>query len=145
MNQASPTQEAMAQLALMSAGPHDVRPHLLLLVGAQDPAARDTCWHYGAAYLTAWLDRRGETAAPAAIEAAAWDALEVLCMRRAQVPADARALDLRMRADAYRRLRRLILDVYRLRFEEACVAFKAGRIATLESLLWEAGQWKQAA
>lgn len=122
-----------AALSYMAAGPHDVRPQILLALYGQDARALLACVGYGVRYLSAWCEINGEPRTRDAIHAAAADALEVIYRRRAPLAADARAKTLGLRAASFRQLRSLALRVYRRRLQEACVAYHTGRIHTRES------------
>lgn len=122
-----------AALSFMTAGPHDVRPQILLALYGQDARALLACVGYGVRYLSAWCEINGEPRSRDAIHAAAADALEVIYRRRAPMAADDRAKTLGLRAASFRQLRTLALRVYRRRLQEACVAYHTGRIHTRES------------
>jgi hypothetical protein len=65
---------------------HDVRPHLLLLLHAEDTRALEPCLRYGLGYLRAWCQRNANASTPAAIEAAACDGLASLYRCREAPP-----------------------------------------------------------
>lgn len=131
-------------LSFMAAGPHDVRPYLLLAMFGQDQAAILRCHRYAIAYLQAWCHASGVMRGEAAIQAAAADALAVMygarhkrvagqgTPGRTAPAADDRARSLGLRAGCYRELRNVALRMYRRRLQEACVAFHSGRITTHE-------------
>src|SRR5699024_5230410 len=48
-------------LSFMTAGRHDVRPHLLRLLWRETPSAIEPCLSYGADYLIAWCRQSGES------------------------------------------------------------------------------------
>jgi hypothetical protein len=136
--------EEAAALSFMRTGPYDVRPWLLLAMYGESERAIGECLAHGVRYLAAWCKANDEPRGEAAIKAAAADALGVLYVPRAPrtgagsaqrttPAADARAQQLRMRAKAYRDLRRVALRMYRRRLKEACVQFHVGRIHTRES------------
>jgi hypothetical protein len=57
---------------------YDVRPHLLLLMHAEDSRALEPCLRYGLGYLRAWCQRNANASTSAAIEAAVCDGLAAL-------------------------------------------------------------------
>src|SRR5690625_987530 len=60
-------------LSFMTAGRHDVRPHLLRLLWREASSAIEPCLRYGAGYLIAWCRQSGESMRLDVIEAAAAD------------------------------------------------------------------------
>lgn len=124
----SPSTDSAAALSFMRAGPYDVRPALLQVMFGQDVRALEAVLSHGCRYLRAWCERMGEARADVAIEVATVDALSVLCRRRAPMTADDRARSLRMRASSYRALRNVALSMYKRRLQEACAAYKVGKV-----------------
>lgn len=129
-----------AALSFMSHGPHDVRPQLLLALFGQAQPAIFACLVHGVLYLQAWCATSRMFAGEAAIQAAAADALSVIYRRRACMPSDSRAKTLGMRAESYRRLRTVMLTMYRRRLREACERFHTGRTYTRESSYSKSGR-----
>ena len=112
-----------AALAYMSAGPYDVRPHLVSLFYSGDQLTLPAVLTYGRTYLRAWCNASGVTRGEAAISSAVADGLMRLYRPRAVMPADDRAKQLRMRAGCYRVLCNKAHKVYRLRLMEAAERF----------------------
>lgn len=112
-----------AALAYMSAGPHDVRPHLVSLFYSGDQLALPAVLTYGRNYLRAWCSAAGVTRSHDAIRYAAADGLMRLYRPREVMPADERAVLLHMRADSFRTLINLAHRVYRRRLIEGAERF----------------------
>ena len=129
-----------AALSFMSAGPHDVRPHMLLAMFGEDQRAILACLLHGVRYLNAWCAASRVVYGQDAVNAAAADALSVLYRRRAQVSAFTRAKSLRMREETYRRLRDVALEMFTMRLSEASVAFHTGGIHTFNPADLEIGR-----
>jgi hypothetical protein len=142
-----------AALAFMRAGPHDVRPWLLLAMFGQDERAIAACHAYGFRYLSASCKHERADV----LDAAAADGLASLYgARRSErgavrqhyargregrrhfrlvPPTDARAKSLGIRADRYRELRNRAQLVFKIRFMEACSRFYSGR-PVIRDPLW---------
>lgn len=112
-----------AALAYMSAGPYDVRPHLISLFYSGDMLALEPVLAYGRNYLRAWCNAAGVMRPGDAIAYAVADGLMRLYRPRAVMPADDRARLLRMRAEAFRRLVNQAHRAYRLRLMEGAERF----------------------
>ncbi len=117
-----------AALAMMHDGPHDVRPHLLLLHVGQVRSEIAPCVRYGRDYLRAWCERAGEMVRADACEAAAADGLARVYWGRktrnaSRVTAEDRAQALRMRKAVYLVMVRKVEDAFRMRLAEAVVLF----------------------
>lgn len=116
-------------LAFMSQGPHDVRPHLLLLHYGQVGESIEPCVKYGANYLSAWCDRCeiGRTWG-SVFEDAAADGLAVLYWGRhtresGRIPVDQRTVQHRISPRDYVMLRVKAEDIFRQRLREAVERF----------------------
>ena len=107
----------------MSAGPHDVRAHLVSLFYAGDRFALGPVLAYGNNYLRAWCNAAGVTRSDEAIRYAAADGLMRLYRPRDAMPTDDRAKLLHMRAQWFRQLCNLVHKAYRRRLIEGAERF----------------------
>lgn len=115
---------------------HDVRPHLLLLLQAQDMRSAEPCVRYGASYLRAWCIRNRLSISHPATNAAAMDGLTLVYRCRELSPGGGRrtarlstpsiarrAREFAIRTEDYARVRAVIAEVYQRRFDEAAHRF----------------------
>lgn len=139
---------------------YDVRPHLLLLLQAQDSRALEPCLRYGRDYLSAWCERNGVRVTTRAIQAAAVDGLSLVyrlrthrisggrrTARLATPSTGRRSREVGMRNEDFARLRSLIAEVYGRRFEEgthrflACADYVAPKTGASEACAINPESW----
>lgn len=139
---------------------YDVRPHLLLLLQAQDSRALEPCVQYGRNYLTAWCERNAVTATPRAVQAAAIDGLSLVYrLRKHGVGASRRSArlatpsigkrsrELGMRNEEFARIRATIVAVYERRLAEgeqrflACADYVAPKTGASEACALNPETW----
>lgn len=112
-----------AALAFLSAGPYDVRPHLVALYYADDDTELAVILRYGLGYMTAWCGRRLMPVPDCAVRGAVAHGLLRLWRPKAAGATDRRAQQLRMRAETFRVLSNAARDLYRQRLTEGAAAF----------------------
>lgn len=112
-----------AALAFLSAGPYDVRPHLVALYYADDDTGLAAILRYGLGYMTAWCARQVLPCPEYALRGAVAHGLLRLCRPQDAGATDRRARELRMRAESFRLLSNVARDVYRRRLTEGAAAF----------------------
>lgn len=112
-----------AALAFLSAGQHDVRPHLVALYYADHQPALRPVLTYGEAYMRAWCERNAIAFPDHAILAAVSHGLLRLWRPNDAGHTDRRACEVGMRAGVFRLLTNKALQVYRSRLTEGAALF----------------------
>lgn len=120
-------------LALMTEGPHDIRPDILLYVAAQDDARFERLATYGCNYLFADQDARGEYLSAEVIEVAVGDALQILQQRRAALTIRQRALELGIRAATFGHIRRRAVRLFQRRYREAAERYSEALLGVVHT------------